>query len=132
MGLCRVDLDEGHRKYEIKYALNDKEGVSALLRDIHRLRERRFHAGDYIASDILIDLQTAIDRAGLTKRQRESIYYVYEMDLTHAEAATNVGIARNTLTEALDRALERIAQIYADWDYGEITIPAEESLDETV
>jgi predicted DNA-binding protein (UPF0251 family) len=130
IGLCRVDLDEGHRKYEVKYALNDKEGVSALLRDIHRLRERRFHAGDYSASDILIDLQTAIDRAGLTKRQREAIYCVYEMDLTQKDAGERMGIGQDVVSGHVSAACEKIATIYADWDYGEIILSEEESLDE--
>lgn len=40
MGLCRVDTEKGHRQYAVKYALNDREGVAALLKDIHRLRDR--------------------------------------------------------------------------------------------
>lgn len=131
IGLCQIDLDEGHRKYEIKYALNDKEGVSALLKDAHRLRERRFHAGDYSASDILIDLQTAVGRAGLTKRQREALYWVYEQDLTQKDAAAEMGIAQKNVSEALDRALERIAAVYEGWDYGEIILEAEERSDES-
>lgn len=129
MGVCRVDTEKGHRQYEVRYALNDREGVASLLRDVHRLRERRYHAGDYSASDILIDLQTAINEANLTKRQRESMYYVYELDLPQKEAGIRMGgIGNDAVSHCLKGAVQRIADVYNKWNYGEITIQYTEEL----
>lgn len=107
--------------------MNDREGVASLLRDIHRLRERRFHAGDYAACDILADLQTAITNANLTNRQRESLYYVYELDLTQKDAGERMGgIGNDAVSHCLKGAVQRIADVYSGWDYGEITIEFDE------
>lgn len=120
-------MDEGHRKYTVKYALNDKEGVAALLRDMHRLRERRYMSGDFSACDIVLDLQLAVDNARLTKRQREALYYVYERDLTQRDAGERMSIGQDVVSGHVALACEKIAAVYADWDYGEITLLAEES-----
>jgi DNA-directed RNA polymerase specialized sigma24 family protein len=96
--------------------------VASLLKDIHRLRERRFHAGDYAACDILADLQTAINRAGLTNRQRQALYWVYEEDLTQKDAAVQMGVTREAVTQLIGGAVERIAGVFSGWDYGEITV----------
>lgn len=122
MGACAIDIEKGHRQYSIKYALNDREGVASLLRDMHRLRERRFHAGDYTASDILIDLREAIARAGLTKRQAEALYWVYERDLTQKDAGEKMGITQEAVAQLIGGSIERIASIFNKWDYGELTI----------
>ena len=75
---------------------------------------RRFN-GDTAASDILIDLFAAIQMAGLTDRQRQALRLVYEEDLTQEEAGRRMGIAQNSVSEAADRALENIAEVYWFW-----------------
>lgn len=117
-----MDIEKGHRQYEQRYALNDKEGVASLLKDIHRLRERRFHAGDYSASDLLLDIQSAIDNAKLSNRQRLALYYVYELDLTQKDAAVQMTVTREAVTQLIGGAVERIAGVFSGWDYGEITV----------
>jgi len=78
------------------------------------LKLRRF-AGDYSACDVLIDLERAIELAGLTARQAEALNLVYEADLTQVEAGRRMGIAKNTLNEMLERAEEAIADVYYYW-----------------
>lgn len=51
-----------HRRYDAEYKLNDAEGIRILLRDYDKLFQRRFE-GDTAASDILLDLEDAIDAA---------------------------------------------------------------------
>jgi DNA-directed RNA polymerase specialized sigma24 family protein len=116
------DMDARHRQYTVKYALNTAEGVGRLLRDMHRLRSARFERGDYAASDILIDLDSAIVAANLTVRQRQALYYVYEEDMRQVDAAKAMGCAQNSVSEAVDRALERIASVYERWNYGEVEV----------
>jgi DNA-directed RNA polymerase specialized sigma subunit len=122
IGTCAVDIEKGHRQYEQRYALNDKEGVTMLLKDLHRLRERRFHAGDFSASDLLLDIQTAIDNAKLSNRQRLALYWIYEMDLTQKDAAVQMGVTREAVTQLIGGAVERIAGVFSKWEYGEITV----------
>ncbi|MFE4202125.1 RNA polymerase sigma factor [Aneurinibacillus aneurinilyticus] len=131
MGTCAVDIEKGSREYTVKYALNTVGGVRRLLRDIHRLRSARFERGDYAASDILLDLDTAIQRANLTVRQRQAVYYVYEEDMRHEDAAGVVGVDRSAITKLLDRALERIATVYSEWNYGEVIATYTEEIENT-
>ncbi|PAD72428.1 sigma factor-like helix-turn-helix DNA-binding protein [Paenibacillus campinasensis] len=134
MGAVKVDTEKQARAYEVKYALNDAAGVKALLRDRHRIGERRYK-GDTAASDILIDLHSAIYNAGLTDRQAEAIAWVYGRDLTQAKAAEIMGIAQKNVSEAIDRAAEAIAAVFARWEYGEVSVEyadAEEIEEEAV
>ncbi|MEK4360836.1 sigma factor-like helix-turn-helix DNA-binding protein [Paenibacillus sp. FSL M7-1455] len=109
------------RAYDVKYALNDAAGVKALLRDRHRIAERRY-SGDTAASDIIIDLHSAIESAGLTERQAEAIAWVYGRDLTQKVAASIMGIAQKNVSEAIDRAAEAIAGVFKRWEYGELVV----------
>jgi len=125
MGACNVDLTKDTRKYTQTYALNDATGVKALLRDRHRIAARRFK-GDTAASDILIDLHSAIESSGMTERQAEAIALVYGMDVTQKTAADVMGIAQKNVSEYVDIAAERIAAVYVRWDYGEVSVELEE------
>ena len=125
MGAVKVDTEKGGRAYEIKYALNDAAGVKALLRDRRRISSARFR-GDYAASDILIDLHSAMNSAGLTERQTEAIAWVYGADLTQAKAAEIMGVARQVVTEFIDEATYKIADVYRRWEYGTVTVEYEE------
>lgn len=86
------------------------------------MRERRFNAGDYSASDLLLDIQSAIDNAKLSNRQRLALYYVYELDLTQKDAAVQMSVTREAVTQLIGGAVERIAGVFSGWDYGEITV----------
>jgi DNA-directed RNA polymerase specialized sigma24 family protein len=129
LGTVKVDTEKQARAYEVKYALNDSAGVKALLRDRRRISSARF-TGDYNACDILIDLNSAIYNAGLTERQTEAIAWVYGVDLTQKDAAEIMGIAQKNVSEAIDRAAESIAAVYARWDYDEITVVYEDGIEE--
>jgi predicted DNA-binding protein (UPF0251 family) len=109
------------RQYSVKYALNDAEGVKALLRDRHRIASRRF-GGDMDASCLLIDLHTAMNTANLTPRQAEAIAWVYGADITQSEAAKLMKISQKNVSEYVDIAVQRIAAVYQAWDYGEVSV----------
>jgi RNA polymerase sigma factor (sigma-70 family) len=63
----------------------------------------------------LIDLESAIEMAQLTGRQSEALRLVYAEDLTQEEAGKRLGIAQKNVSEALDRALENISEVYWYW-----------------
>lgn len=126
MGACNVDLTKDTRKYTQKYALNTAAGVKALLRDRHRIAARRFK-GDTAASDILIDLHSAINSAGLTERQTEAVAWVYGADVTQAKAAEVMGVGQDSVSDFVNGAAKRIAAVYARWEYGELTVEFEQN-----
>lgn len=105
---------EQHRKYEAKYALDNADGVRLLLSEWHALKERRY-AGDTAASDIVIDIITAINRAGLTDRQREAIALVYGNDLTQEEAGKRMGASKQTVNRLIDISMTKVARVYEYW-----------------
>ncbi|MGF9711643.1 sigma factor-like helix-turn-helix DNA-binding protein [Paenibacillus naphthalenovorans] len=121
MGHVKTDIHEKGRTYNATYALNSADGVRALLRDRHKIAERRFR-GDYDASAILIDLHSAIESAALTERQAEAIAWVYGLDVTQTEAARQMGITQQAVQQAVESAAERIAGVYSRWSYGEVSV----------
>lgn len=121
MGAVKVDIAEGARKYTQTYALNTSKGVEKLLRDRHKIAARRF-GGDYAACDISIDLNEAIDRAKLSRRQAEAVTYLYGCDLTHEETADEMDITRQAVTKFNAEACRKIARVFRDWDYGEVSV----------
>lgn len=117
MGAVKIDTQSKERALEAKYpSLDTPANLRILLGDYHALKIRRFN-GDTAASDILIDLSTAIEMAQLTGRQRQALRLVYEEDLTQEEAGKRLGIAQNSVSEAVDRALEAISEVYYYWSH---------------
>jgi RNA polymerase sigma factor (sigma-70 family) len=115
LGAVKVDLHSKERSLEAKYpALDNPTNLRILLSDYHALINRQYQ-GDYAAVDILVDLRKAIELAALTGRQSEALRLVYEEDLTQEEAGKRLGIAQKNVSEALDRAIENIAEVYWYW-----------------
>lgn len=131
MGTCAVDIEKGSREYTVKYALDNADGVKRLMTDLHWLRSARFERGDYAASDILIDLDSAIIAANLTVRQRQAVYYVYEEDMRQVDAAKAMGCAQKNVSEAVERSLESIAAVFRSWNYGELLAIYTEEIENT-
>ena len=121
MGSVKRDLHVNERNLEAKYpALDRPENLRILLSDYHALLSRQY-LGDYDSVVILADLATAIAMAKLTDRQREALRLVYEEDLTQEEAGkrltgpNGLGVAQKNVSEALERAIENIAEVYWYW-----------------
>lgn len=119
-----VDLTKDTRTYTESYALSSPAGVKKLLRDRHHIASRRYK-GDTAASDILIDLHSAINSAGLTDRQTEAVAWVYGVDVTQSKAAEIMGISQKNVNEYLEIAVGRIVDVYKRWNYEEITVELE-------
>jgi DNA-directed RNA polymerase specialized sigma24 family protein len=115
MGATKVDVHAKERSLDAKYpALDNPQNLRILLGDYHALKLRRFN-GDTSASDILIDLATAIAMAQLTGRQSEALRLVYEEDLTQEEAGRRMGIRQDVVSYHVDRAIEAVAEVYWYW-----------------
>jgi RNA polymerase sigma factor (sigma-70 family) len=117
MGAVKIDTHAKERSLDAKYpALDNPAGLRILLSDYHALKVRQFQ-GDYDAVDILVDLRKAIAMAQLTGRQSEALRLVYEEDLTQEEAGKRLGIAQNSVSEATDRAIDAISEVYFYWSH---------------
>lgn len=128
MGHVKVDIEKGSRSYNVKYSLNNAAGVKALLRDRHRISSARFR-GDYAACDILVDLHSVINSAGLTDRQTEAIAFVYGIDVTQAEAARQMGITQQGVAKLIDDAADKMASVYKRWGYEEVSVEYTEDIE---
>ncbi|NBI29305.1 sigma-70 family RNA polymerase sigma factor [Chengkuizengella marina] len=120
-------LEEGkeinnNKQFRVSYALDDIKGVRILLKDRFIISNRRYK-GDTKASDILLDLNTAIERANLTKRQAQTFTLVYGYKQFPQQKASKIlGISQKQVSSHLQGALTKIAQVYKDWKYSEIVI----------
>ena len=115
MGASKRDTTKIERQFDGHYTLSTAAGVKLLLADYHAFQARQF-LGDYDAVVVLADLAEAIRLAGLTERQQQALTLVYYEDLTQAEAGKRLGgLAKNTVSELLDRACEAIADVYYYW-----------------
>jgi len=88
--------------------------VKRLLRDYHALVERQYD-GDYDAVILLVDLTTAIEKAGLTERQREALTLVYFDDLSQVEAGERMGASKQTVNRLVTVATAKVARVYEVW-----------------
>jgi RNA polymerase sigma factor (sigma-70 family) len=114
MGTVKHDKQAGERRLESMYALDNPKGVRTLLSDYYALVSRQYK-GDYHAVDILIDLHTAIERAGLTKRQREVLDYIYFRQYNQTETARELGIKQTHVSRHLAVAESKIARVFEAW-----------------
>lgn len=119
MGVGTYVTGEDTKRYEDKYEVTTPEGVAILLTDIHDIRKRIFERGDVAGVDIMLDLVTAIEKAKLTERQKQVIYYVYERAYSEREAAELLGIHNATLHLHKTTALAKIVAVFAAWNESE-------------
>lgn len=85
-----------------------------LLRNYPAFCSRQY-AGDFAATDILIDLERAIELAKLTDRQREALRYVYEEDLQQRRAGELMGVSQQSVAEYEATGVAKIAEVYEAW-----------------
>lgn len=110
MGADQAALDE-------KYALRTPKGVEKLLRDKYYLLSRAYTRGDMAAVDILIDSEIAIERGGLTEKQRATIDLLYEKDYDQKQAAKVLNVDSSTLSRNKQAAIKKIARVFDEWNY---------------
>lgn len=92
--------------------------VSVLLHNYEEYESRRYN-GDLHATDTLIDLERAIDLAGLSARQRHYIHDFYVLGYTGEEIGEVEGIGRQAVRNVLKRAETKIQRIYDEWEVAE-------------
>lgn len=114
MGAVKADLHAKSRRLAETYALDTPDGVKKLFSHTHALR-KLVEGGDFDAVDLLIDMATAVKMAKLTKRQREVLYWRYEMDLSQEMVGELLGRNQKTISEIEELAFRDIAAVYESW-----------------
>ncbi|MED2615444.1 hypothetical protein COF41_25695 [Bacillus toyonensis] len=114
MGVSKYDNEVAHRRIEHNYALDNPKSIDLLLRHLPYIKERRFN-GDYAASDILIDLETAISQADLTDRQHQVLRLVYFEDMKQRDVAISLGITAPTVNLYKRLLAQKIAAVFESW-----------------
>ncbi|MDP5275692.1 sigma factor-like helix-turn-helix DNA-binding protein [Chengkuizengella axinellae] len=122
MQLLKVKKTVNKNQFRASYALNSIKGIRKLLKDQFIISNRRYK-GDTKASDILLDLNMAIEQANLTKRQAETFILVYGYrQLPQQQASEILGISQKQVSTHLQGALTKITQVYKDWNYNEVEV----------
>lgn len=117
------------RHIDDRYAgLHSPAQVKRLLRDYHALKARQYD-GDYDAVILLVDLERAIELAGLTERQREALRKVYIDGLTQEDAGKLLEVGQDVISYHIAVAADKIAAVYERWcwlgegyDFAEVTV----------
>jgi RNA polymerase sigma factor (sigma-70 family) len=89
--------------------------VEALLEYYYELDAKR-GSGIYHLSDELLDLDTAIQKAVLTDKQREIIRLYYGTHAEQSEISSVLGISQPMVHKHAKSAIRKIANIYEQWE----------------
>ena len=111
MGVSTYDNEAAVRRIEHNYALDNPKSIDLLLRHLPYMQERRFN-GDYAASDVLMDMETAISNADLTDRQRQVLRLVYFEDMKQRDVAISLGITAPTVNLYKRLLAQKIAAVF--------------------
>lgn len=114
MGVSKYDNEAAVRRIEQEYALDNPKSIDLLLRHLPYMQERRFN-GDYAASDVLMDMETAISKADLTDRQRQVLRLVYFEDMKQTQVAVEMGITAPTVNLYKRLLAQKIAAVFERW-----------------
>lgn len=79
----------------------------AILTNYHALTERQY-VGDTDAICALLDLASAVAKAGLTDRQAEALRLVYGEGMTQKDAGLAMGISYQALQSHVSKAVTAI------------------------
>jgi DNA-directed RNA polymerase specialized sigma24 family protein len=100
-----------------KYPLSTKKGIEYLLEDVPNMMESRFYQADLSSSDLLMDLELAIKKCGLSEVQRQTIHYLYFKDYTMETTAKLMDCHPPAVYKRKEKALEKLAELFGTWGY---------------
>ncbi|SCV23825.1 Uncharacterized protein BCRIVMBC845_06422 [Bacillus cereus] len=117
MGVSNFDKQAATKRLETRYMLHNAKGAEKLLENQHRIYSTALERGDMAAIDLLTDLESAIDAAGLTDIQKRIIELRFNQDLAMKDAAKIMGVDISTASRNRKGALKKIAEVFKNWDY---------------
>jgi RNA polymerase sigma factor (sigma-70 family) len=108
MGVTRRDMNKREKEYEELYPLDTTKGILSLLCSIHQVGEKRYYEGDYDACNLLIDLELAIEQAGISEKQKEIIHLLYYKGFTQKEASQITGSSQQAVLDRKKNAIKKL------------------------
>lgn len=115
MGVSFYDKEAQHRRLEAMFDLTTSVGVEEFLTHWEKIKTMQLDCGDYGAVDVMVDMERAIDLAGLTLKQAQVIYYVCLKGYTQKEVADLLGITQPAISQMLECATAKIADVFKRW-----------------
>lgn len=115
MGAVKRDINLKERQLRIRYQLTDPQAVKRLLSAYDDMADKRYWEGTAF-SDILLDLNIAIEKANLTDKQKIALWYgAHESGYTWEDASKVTGMTARTLQRCEFLALRKIASVFEYW-----------------
>ena len=107
------DIHARQRQLDLIYRLNTTKGVKKLLNSVPELKESRYW-GDYASCDLLIDLETALERLELSETQKRIIELHFYLGLTQVEVAEVLGMTQQGVAYHIATILKRLRNIFSE------------------
>jgi DNA-directed RNA polymerase specialized sigma subunit len=115
MGVSNYDKEGSNRRLEAMYVLTTAEGVEELLGMWDKIILMPYERGDYGVVDLIIDTEIAIERAGLTAKQRTALDLVLRQGYTQKEVSQLVGVSPPAINKLIARGTEKISDVFTKW-----------------
>jgi DNA polymerase III subunit epsilon len=93
---------------EKRYPMDKPQGVHAALRDIHQLNIEKYQ--NLALVDFLVDLERAIKNAGLTKTEKQVLFYFYMKQLSVYEIELKTGLSKGKIHRDIKMAVRKISK----------------------
>lgn len=94
------------RKASTSFSIDQSKMVFNLLHHLHHIREARYYRGDADAVIILLDLYNALQKAKLSRKQKQILFLAYELDAKQEE----IGIVLNMSQQAVSYQIKSAIQ----------------------
>lgn len=115
MGAVRRDINLKERRLTTRYKLTDWIAVKRLLSHYDDLSAHRYWEGESY-SDLLMDIDKAIELANLTEKQKLALKYgSYSSGFSFDDASVATGMSRSALQLYERMALKKIAAVFEYW-----------------
>jgi len=95
-------------------ALTTRKGVRKYLEEYHVYTELMYDRADYDTAIDLVDFHNAVLMADLTDKQVLFVRYAMQ-GYTTREIGEKVDLKHNSVNDTINRACDKIAEIYQEW-----------------
>lgn len=114
MGAVGIDLSLKEKQLEALFPMHTRDGVETFLKHYNHIKELIYYSGDYDALIMLVDFETAFHASNLTSIEAEVLHLVFVQDLKRVDVAKEIGVAKQTVQNWVNRALDKIAKYYEE------------------
>ena len=116
MGSVSIDINANERKLETMFPMHTRDGVEVFLENINHITQLTYFAGDIDALIMLIDFDSALEKAGLTLRELSIIEMVFMQDMKRVDVAKSLGVTKQTVQTWIIRSTDKLANYYAEME----------------